>query len=897
MFLKKFLGVALLSVLSLGVLHADQVAVVSFKGLNNNANATLLEPTQAQDLLNVDVSYGGKSVLKRSGYGLYKALGTGKAVHGGIHFFDSTGNDVQVWGSSTSLYGIVADGTVTQLISSATLNSTWDCVDIQGFAYCADSNRDALIKTNGATQTWYSSALGTMVEATPDRLVVAGVSATPNTLYVSQSNTYTNFTIGVNNTDAFTEVIASPGSKLTHIRWGCGKLLWWKDASFGYLDFDNQYVAQVKTVSDTIGTFDNTSAIDPGGQVWFRGQDGHIWKYDCTSLSRESLDISSNTQASQKRVANLWTQSTQAEFQAGTSIPTNNTSTTISPGDVIVSSFQAVENSSAQWNSGSANSLTVNPSSITLTLDAVALPNYSFESGQTTNWTVGGSGWSNGVSDAQCAGLNAVDGALFETLTSNGYASLLTCDGSVIISSNTSLASGTDCKVWAVQTLPYPSSYIGKCVKLQFCSVSGCASSLTSDNFILNGNPIQYDVTAGKGVPPRSYLDLVSNIITGKIRSDIATGSFTSQAYNTGFTSSTFQISEFNWVANTTTPTFSLQTATSTLGTWRTVLTSSATNAVGDQFVRWVSTITIGSSDNALTAISSITFISRSTGTYYSSVRSAPNFTSWGTLGVNSANNAGTQTFYVRGSSQSITVLSSTPAWTAITAGSLITATTGIFLQFRDDYALTAATQTPTLNDFTLNWFEGSATDQAYMIYFKDAIWASVADGAGQSTNNYIFRNDLVNDLWTVYSFGAGGMVIQGQNLYFGDTSTSGGNIFQYGTSTSDNGAAINSYWKSKEFTGSDPFLQSQLTQLDTFSKKNQGSTVTATYTVDTSSATSFSVGLSTPNAIVQSRKLLPSGKLGYTFNIQYGDNSASSAWEIFGFRIGYIPQPYRPTP
>ncbi len=213
----------------------------------------------------------------------------------------------------------------------------------------------------------------------------------------------------------------------------------------------------------------------------------------------------------------------------------------------------------------------------------------------------------------------------------------------------------------------------------------------------------------------------------------------------------------------------------------------------------------------------------------------------------------------------------------------------------RDDFAITAATQAPTLNDFTVNWFEGTATDQSYMLYFDNAIWQSVTFGAGQSTNNYIFKKDLINDAWTLYNFGAGGMLFQSNTLYFGDTSA--GNIFNYGSTSSDNGTAINAFWKSKEFSGPDPYLQTQLTNIDTIAKKDQGSTLTATYTVETSTATSYSVALSsTTQTIINNRRMLPSGKLGYTFSMKYGDQSTSSDWELLGFRIGFTQQPYRPS-
>ncbi len=889
----KKLALLLASLLIPAFLGAETLAVSKWKGLNNNESAQIIDPTEAQELLNIDVAHGGGSIKKRLGYGVYKALATAKPMHGGYHFFDSSGNDVQIWGSSTSLYGIVADATPTQLISSATLNSTWDCADSAGFAYCVNSNRDAFIKTNGATQTWSTSPLGTMIETTPDRLVMAGVASNGNTIYHSQSNTFTNFTVGINATDPFTEVITAPGSKLTNLRWGCGKLLWWKDQSFGYEDFDNQYALQIKIVSDNIGTFDNTSAIDPGGNVWFRGQDGHIWKYDCTSLEKMSLDISSNTQASQKRVGNLWFQNSQADFQTGSIVPTPNLSTTLSVGDVIVSSFSTIENSSTQWTSGSVSNMTVNPSSITLsTNNSGNINDNGFEDSTfSDNWdnSLGAPASITTQATTHCGVISPDTGSRFVYWTPTATTmkgQLVDATDSTVLYQTADITVGSNCP-YATYTLS-SSGNIGKRFKIKFLA-SGGGYIRSKSTYVLGGD-ITFRLVADGAIGTGQIA--IDTILLGS--STITTGSFTSQAYDTGFTSSTFQITGFNWTANTSTPTFNLLTSTGSTGPFASILTSSSTNATGNRYVKLSSTITVGATDTALSSISSFTFISRSSGTFYSAVKNAPNLVSWSNLGVNEILNGGTETFYARSSTNSFTVLSSTPAWTAQTIGALIGVSTGTYFQLRDDFAVTAATQTPTLNDFTFNWFEGTASDQAYMLYFNDAIWASVADGAGQTTNNYIFKNDLINDLWTVYNFGAGGMLVQGTNLYFGDTSA--GNVYEFGTQTSDNGTAINAYWKSKDFTGSDPFLQNQLTQIDSLAKKNTGTTLTATYIVDNSTATSYSISLSTSSSIAESRKILPAGKNAYIWNIQYGDNSASSAWEFFGYRITFTPNAYRPT-
>jgi len=740
-------------------------------------------------------------------------------MHGGYHFFDSTGNDVQVWGSSTSLYGIVAGATPTQLISSATLNSTWDCADTQGSAYCVNSNRNAFVKTNGATMSWYATPLGTMVEATPDRIVVAGVAGTLNTLYISQSNTFTNFTTGVNNTDAFTEVIASPGSKLYHIRWGCGKLLWWKDQSFGYFDFDNQYVAQVKTVSDSIGTFDNTSAIDPGGRVWFRGQDGHVWMYDCSFLTKQSIDITPNIQASGNRVLNSWQQTTDSDFGNG---DLNTVSTAPAIGNVYLDYSSTTARQSTTWSTG--------------TTGWTGASNFLFQNGDSIAYLGNTYHWLH-------RGNTSINGRWQTSYT---------------IPSGPGLSNGSLFRMYFMANIPPVDASQadfsnGYCVQVYYPAgtTTGTISLIRKDDTVREGGTTLVSSTFTFSVNSDTDHPLwVSHFPNGLMvvnKDGVNVLSATDITYSTG--------TYFGFYARTDT----------------------------NRSVYFVNAATIYIPADAIT------------GVFRSAVKNAPNLTGWSTLTINSANNGGSQVFSMRSSTNIFTVNTTTIPWTSQTSGSLVTISTGTYFQFQDTMTVTLSTQAPNLSDFTVNWFEGAASDQSYMIYFDNAIWESVAFGGGQSTNNYIFKYDLINEGWTLYNFGAGGLLVQSNVLYFGDTSA--GNVFNYGTVTADNGSAINAYFKSKDFVGPDPFLQNQLTQVDTFAKKNAGSTLTATYTVDTSTATSYSVSLTNATQnIVQSRKLLPSGKNGYVFNIQYGDNSTSSAWELFGYRIGFIQQAYRPS-
>lgn len=892
------------ALLSSVLASAETVAISKFSGINNNESSVIIDTAESQDQLNVDSTPGGKSIRKRQGFGVYKSLATGQAPRGGAHFYDSNGSDVQVWGSSTSLYGIISDAAPTQLISSATLNSTWDCADTQGNAYCVNSNRDALIKTNGATKTWYTTPLGTMIEVTPDRLAVAGVSGTPNTIYVSGVNDFTNFTVGLNSPDPFSEVIAASGGKISHIRWACQKLLWWKQQSFGYFDFEDQFSATVKVISDNVGTLDNTSTVDPGGRVWFRGQDGHTWMYDCSGLQKMSIPITPNVQTSGARVSNSWTQSSQTEFQTGGSSPTANISTTISPGDVVQSSFSVSEYSSTQWNSGVTGNTVVGASSITLAFNnSGTITDPSFEGTLSTNFTGSGMGFVNSYQPFTCGVTNPQAGSQLLSYGSGSSAVVGPLvqfidylSGAALASTN--LSCGGTCSTSWTQTSLSSSGLLGKRAYVKFCPtnninkqtcVVGSATSKVA--YVIGGDLSFYYNCSGDS--SQNYVGY-DNVSGGS--STITTGWFHSQVFDTALSSPTYQATTFNYTANTSTPTFGFFSGPTATGPWTLILSTSGTNAWGQRYALYSTTISLTSTDYDQAYISSVTLIARSTGTYYSAVKNAPSLTAWSTFTTNKQDNGGTHTFFIRSSTNSFTTLSSTPAWVAQTPGAQVSASTGTFFQVIDSFTVVAATVTPTLNDFTVNWFEGTATDQAYMLYFDNSIWQSVAFGSGQTTNNYIFKYDLINEGWTLYNFGAGGMLIQNNALYFGDTSS--GNVFKFGTGTSDNGAAIRAFWRSKSFTSSDPWNQATLKQIDSYWTRNQSQTSSITYTMDGStSTTAYTVPLSsTTKSIISHMKLIPSGKIGQLFDVQFGDTSDSSRFELLGARITFDTLPYRPS-
>jgi len=288
-----------------------------FGTLNNTDNSIILPNHMAQDMLNVDITEYG-SIKKRDGYGLAYTLDhTTSAVHGIYHFYDSSGNDVSLFFNDVDMISEV-NGSSTTLFQGKTFGATYQCTDSEGYAYCVNSSRDGLFKTDGATYSDIGpSSTGTMITSTVERLAMAGFVAAPNRLDVSEANDFSDWTPAGEPTDPIQFKIVSPGPELRHITYAFGRIMWFKDESFGYLmEGPTQTDWTLRIVSHNIGTLNNTS-VYYNGILYFQAQDSHFYAYDGASLTKLSKDISSITDDIQVNTTNSWTETSSADFDNG----------------------------------------------------------------------------------------------------------------------------------------------------------------------------------------------------------------------------------------------------------------------------------------------------------------------------------------------------------------------------------------------------------------------------------------------------------------------------------------------------------------------------------------------------------------------------------------------------
>lgn len=924
-----------------GLAKADETQVIGpFGGLNTQDSPQIIGSNQAQDLLNVRINEGGRSVIKRDGYSLDNAFSVStSAIHGGYKFFDASGNEVRLWGQDSGLWGSVSGASYVK-IATGTVGATWQCTDYLGQAYCVNSARDTPVRTNGTTSgTTFQGTIpaGTMVASTPERLLVGGTAANPSRLYYSAASNLTDFTVGSTASSSSFEDISSPGSRLAHIAYRYGKWMWWKDQSFGFFVGTNQFDLQLVTIANNLGTLDNESVYDQG-ITFFRGNDNNFYLFDGANYSRISRDITPTVQAANRRKANSWTQSSQAEFATG-SINLNGPSLALSTnavsGSVVLSTVSLEDTNSVDFASGTYTE-GISTGSIT---GAITLSNYTSETfasglGTFTNSPLpsntgtaqnDGSGHMTcNTNNVNCSAVttNAVDMSSNVVIQMTIGENAGNGDAQIYISSaqfgqgvGIRFNNGGSDALWACQGDMESTNY--NCAAAPLCTATGITAATPSTmalaiystgtvNLYWNGE-LKCSSNTIVSLSTFSYVRVklfTSNLAGGNWLDDVyasaRTGAFTSRTFDTAFSTPIYGAlaSGYSNITSSTSLSFAYKCSsapTTAFTSWTSISSGTVPSCSHKRYFVYSATMT-ALTPAQLPIISSVSVSAVSTGTYLSSINNAPNLTSWSSFGVTDTTLAdgGSIAYFTRSSTNAFTVNSSTPSWVSQTANATVSASTGTYFQMRADFNVTAATQSPKLSDFTFNWFEGTASDKMYGIYFDYAAWFSVSLGTAATTNNKILRYDLLNQLWTVYDIPVNGFLTYNGALYLGDSTV--GKTYLYGNSQSDNGATITAYWKSKDFFGNTPFIDKDMKTMSWYCKQSSGTTLSVAYTVNASSTTTYSVNLYDARSnVIRHNRNLPLTTAN-VFSVQLGDTSSNRPWECYAGQYTYFPKPWTPT-
>lgn len=879
----KNLGLILSLIFSVSPLYAESQAIGGkWGGLHDSDASILIEDNEAQSLQDVDITESGSGIKKRSGYAQFQTVGTSTwAVRGGYFFKDASSNDTIVHTNNRSVYKSASGGTYSAFITTDTAGSYYDFTDSQGSIWRATSNNDEIASYNGTAVTYYPNApKGDQIEVMPDRMAISGSTTTPNTVYFSAAADFTDYTTGILENSAFTESFGLPGQKVTAIKYAFGQLMVWTKTTTSIWSGTNQYDGIIEDISKNIGTDQPNSIIEDNGLICWQAQDKHFYCYDGNTINKISRKISGSVQNFAGGSSKNATQTNQSDFSAGT---LTYVSAYISNGDVVLSTFTQTDSSTADFGAGTTSNTTVQSDRIYLSTNNANLLNNSFEDGSVDNWTLSGSA-SQSTTFAQ-------DGTKSIRLGRGASSSIIvTIDGVVgggIPWSSFTLDTWTQHCFTQVDDAP-----AGDFTTI-YLQDSSTSDGVTSDTYLSNGGQICFYFRRASGSPSYGYIDTT----TGG-RSSITSGTFTSQPFNTTFSSGAWLSSGANWTING--HAVSLQTqASADASSWDTAVswtTGTAPTSAWKQYIRYVATISTGGTTNgtSLPYIDDVTFNARSgTGTFISSnINIGANITSWGNFSADQTLNNGGISYAIR--TATTTAGLSSASWVTLTRDAQITASTGSYANVKATFTITSATHTPTMSAFTVNWNEGAVVRSFGTVDLDHRLmWAVGETGSAVTNATYIY--DQRFPAWLKYSIPFQAPARVDGSIYFGGASV--GTVYNWPSGTNDNGSAITGFWKSKDFIVPDPFIEKDFISYGITAKAQAASNIDFIYTINTSSSITVNHLLTADVSGASLRRVnshFPSGKYGTFINIRFGNDDSDSPFEVYTLKYDYRPRAWR---
>jgi hypothetical protein len=335
----------------------------------------------------------------------------------------------------------------------------------------------------------------------------------------------------------------------------------------------------------------------------------------------------------------------------------------------------------------------------------------------------------------------------------------------------------------------------------------------------------------------------VSNV---RMTSFSASGVYVSPTFNTGLSTpilSGFSVPQ----SSNTAQTITYKEATSSdQVTWSTnTITPGSFPVSHKQFWRYEADFATNSGTVTPSAYGlSPSLIAESTGYYISPCITAGGITSWGNLTADAVTNGGSFTFYMSTSSVSCARVTAANGnnWAQVTPNALISVPVSSYTAVRILFTIDAATQTPIVNDFAVNWNQGNTRPPVASSRYNDEYWlfftSSTLAGA---VNDHAMILDQ-NRHWTLFDdVNAYSATIYLNQLYIGDSNATG-KVYQEDTGFSDNGKPFTMSFQTADLDGGDPLSRKKFRTLyltvGSQTSLNQNAALACQYSLDGSSTT-----------------------------------------------------------
>lgn len=876
-------------------------------GLVTRYASSQINDTCLQEALNVYLDEDA-GISRRKGFAKYNttALPDTDPVRGLWSFRANDGTEYLVALTSQSLLSSNGQGSFVQISGLNGLSATqdMDCSQCLGKLWCVNGSDTMFSWDGSSTDTVSTAPTCQAIDCFRNRVVLGNCSGTLSQLRMSGELDGTDYTIPT------TAVSTSPvslsiggindGNKLVGIMGVyqdvlvMGKL----DSTYGLYGFDRDDFA-VREISREVGLVDNRSAREKQGSLYWLSKRG-IEKMTGPSITRVSdpvrdlIDTIIVAGGNSRSV----TDTTQADFQAGNIIGSGagaTMSATISPFNVVPGSWSIVDSSF----DGTKSSCAVVNGALQISTGAPFF-NSGFENGDFNRWT--NVGWSTSTLGASVSnrsytaatyppdgqGAAANISAVVEIYNSG--------DNSIMWSSTTH--AGNFGGMTSNPVLVNVSSQSVEQIYVKAYSGVYSTHVLTSAAFPNWQNGFKYGWTHSCYIPGSDRCTLIFDI---EERSDgvaFSSGIFTRDSYTTNFSTPTWGIFGATFTAAINGSTITFQTQSSRNGSsWDSLVSASDTFKIlsgQSQQIRYVATFKQSISTQVV-VVSSVSLEASTTGYFVGQCRNpGTSISSWGLFQCNLAENDGNITFQVSTGATCNDSIQSTSPWTTQTNNSVVNIATTQYVAYRALFSIDSATQTPTLNDCTINWNEGTSRPSVSAEVYRERYYLAYTSGtSGTVANDHIAVLDS-RDQWVLHDApNCSALGIYNRKLYCGDSGSSG-RVYSMDSGHDDDGSAFSSKIKTKDFDMGNTFQKKILKRMyfDMAGIPDQSYSITLTpsYTIDASTDT-FSlqdIDLNEDYSRFIAPKVpasLDYNTTGRWFNFGLENSGTQGPWKVFGIR------------
>jgi len=762
-----------------GLSCAAELHISGFGGVNNYADPMFIADTDASDARNV-ITYEGDL---RPVYGSvrFNTVAASSITYLG-EYVNSDGRRTVFSKSGLGLYATNPNTGVMTLLKAFDSEREIDAVPAFGAMYFVDGS-SAWWSDGVSTYTATNMSACDYVEFYANRLVCVSVSTETSRMNLSAYNSSTTWATGSGDDDAAVRYFAKDdGYQINCVKATPYGIFVGKDRSSHILKGDSNPTFYQFPLSDTIGCSDDRSVQFVDGVIMWLGNKGNVygWAGDgrVEDMSAEIRGWTKDIRKSQSQEGN-WTVASQAGWELGAY---SGWETTADPSVLKARSY----------NSGL---LTSGATSYFL---PTMFANSGFENGTSSGWTP-----AFGAIESQnltwCSGTSCTptltSGRTYSAFTScsskwmdlpRARVDVINASDDAVIFSYELFAACDSPSVAVQQNISSPTISGSGDIKIRIFDIDGSTRTSTA-----------FDRSNGVFLMTKSdYTGVRYDSMEGK--SAIETS--VSQVYDTGFVAPDLSLSIYASYGSTLT-----YYASADSSTWVSTTIAIGGSVPTDYKLRYFKfniSMTASGAGVVYSSFTGITLSMLDTATYYSPVTfTSVGISDWKQFVAAYTSTATTPVFSVRSGTYAFASDGAAPAWTVQSNGGEITISTGAYVQYAIDPKITSSTQALAFQSTSINYVVGAVSPRVASLTWDGHYLLSVSTNS--ETTNHLTLMYQKNKKWTALegqSYGA--MTVYNNRPLAGD-GTSGSRLWYLldQDAKSFDGAAINSWWQTKDYT------------------------------------------------------------------------------------------------